>query len=222
MSSSSVTSCQDAWAPSSLNKQTWSLTVCSDICSHLPIQQQFNSLCERAKFGFHWEYTWSLNSSAPRFHSCHLFLKSWHNHKSPEETIPSSSSLPISSVMNGHVSFQQAGQLERGREAVCFLLSTNQYQQPLGFYQRRISSATSQCRLGYIHLCLYNMMYILGLPTDRRPNHLSIRKKLRVFISHRENNPRTPFRSCLLGPTYQGEWYNSDLLSRNMEVHKSC
>lgn len=122
-----------------------------------------SSLCERAKFGFHWEYTWSLNLPAPRFHSCRLFLKSWHSHKShksPAEAIPSSSSsLPISPVMNGHVSFQQASQLERGRGAVCFLFSTNEYQQPLGFYQRRMSSASSQCRLQCIHLCLYNIMY---------------------------------------------------------------
>lgn len=141
---------------------SWAWTKDVERCwsSHLHIQRQSNSLCEQAKFGFHWEYTWSLNLPAPRYHSCRLFPKSWHSHKSPAEVIPSSSSLPISPVMNEHVSFQQAGQCERGRGAVCFLLFSNEYQQPLGFYQRRMSSATSQCRLRYTHLCLYNMMYI--------------------------------------------------------------
>lgn len=37
----------------------------------------------------------------------------------PAEALPSSSSLLISPVMNGHVPFQQAGQVERGRGAVC-------------------------------------------------------------------------------------------------------
>lgn len=47
------------------------------------------------------------------------FPRSWHSHKSPGEAFPSSSSLLISPVMNGHVPFQQAGQVERGWGAVC-------------------------------------------------------------------------------------------------------